>query len=162
MSGLVLSIADRQPHDVQRRAVAAVTLQRQRVREHVQHVQHVKLNGMMPDVERREGFASLDAWYRAQSVKPGRIRPRLVLNADEKRMYGLPPSAKLVDLCGLGGEVGHWSVAVVPVMHGYVVGVKAPAGGGGVGVMWRKSYKASDYAMRLSVEHHLPIEERYA
>jgi hypothetical protein len=62
----------------------------------------------------------------------------------------------------MGDEVDHWCVAVFPILHGYVVGVKAPAGGGGVGVMWRKSYKASDYAMRLSVEHGFPIQERYA
>lgn len=159
MSGLIFSIADRQPHEVQSRAVAAVNLQRERVRE---QVQRVKLAGVMPDVEYREGYPSLDAWYRAQPVKAGRVRPKLVLNADEKRICGLQPSAKLVDLCGLGGEVDHWSIAVFPVMHGYVVGVKAPAGGGGAGVLFRKSYKASDYAMRLSVEHGLPIEERYA
>jgi hypothetical protein len=159
MSGLVLSLADRQPHDVQRRAVAAVTLQRQRVLE---HVQRLRLTGVMSDIEHRKGYPSLDAWYRAQPVKTGRIRPRLLLSTDEKRIYGLPPSAKLIDLRGLGGEVDHWSIAVFPIMGGYVVGVKAPLAGGGVGVLWRKSYRASDYAMRLSVEHGFPIQERYA
>lgn len=158
MSGLVLSIADRQPEEVQRRAAAAVNLQRQRERE---HVRRVKLTGVMPDVERREGYDSLDAWYRAQPIKTGRIRPRLVLNADEKRIYDLPPSAKLIDLRGLGPEVDHWAVAVFPIMGGYVVGLKAPAGGGGVGVFWRKSHQASDYAIRLSAHHGFPWQERY-
>jgi hypothetical protein len=159
VSGLVLSIAARQPEEVQRRAVAAVNLQRQRERE---HVQSVKRTGVAVDVEHRDGYPNLDAWYRAQPIETGRIRPRLVLNADDKRIYGLPPSAKLIDLRGLGPEVDHWSVAVFPIMGGYVVGVKAPMAAGGVGVLWRKSYKASDYAMRLSVEHGLPIQERYA
>ncbi len=159
MSGLVLSIADRQPFDVQRRAVAAVNLQRERERD---HVRSMRKTGNPVDVEYRDKPASLDAWYRAQPIKPGRIGPRLVLTADEKRIYGLPASARLVDLRGMSDKVDHWSIAVFPVLHGYVVGVKAPAGGGGVGVMWRKSYKASDYAMRLSVEHGFPIQERYA
>ena len=159
MRGLVLSIADHQPREVQSRAVAAVNLQRERERD---HVRSIRATGNPVEVEYRDKPASLDAWYRAQPIKPGRISPRLVLTADEKRLYGLPPSAKLVDLRRMGNEVDHWSVSVFPVLHGYVVGVKAPAGGGGVGVMWRKSYKASDYAMRLSVEHGFPIQERYA
>jgi hypothetical protein len=159
MSGLVLSIAERQPHHVQSRAIAAVNLQRERERD---HVCIIRATGHPVDVEYRDAPASLDAWYRAQPVKPGRISPRLVLSPEQKRLYGLPPSARLVDLRGMGDEVDHWSIAVFPVLHGYVVGVKAPAGGGGVGVLWRKSYKASDYAMRLSVEHGFPIQERYA
>jgi hypothetical protein len=159
MSGLVLSIADRQPRDVQSRAVAAVNLQRERERD---HVRSIRATGHPVEAEFRNMPATLDAWYRAQPVKAGRISPRLVLNTDQKRLYGLPPSAKLVDLRRMGDEVDHWCVAVFPILHGYVVGVKAPAGGGGVGVMWRKSYKASDYAMRLSVEHGFPIQERYA
>jgi hypothetical protein len=159
MSGLVLSIAERQPRHVQSRAIAAVNLQRERERD---HVRSMRQTGNPVEVEYRDKPASLDAWYRAQPVKPGRISPRLVLTADEKRLYGLPASAKLVDLRRMGGEVDHWSIAVFPILHGYVVGVKAPAGGGGVGVLWRKSYKASDYAMRLSVEHGFPIQERYA
>ena len=159
MSGLVLSLAERQPYHVQSRAIAAVNLQRQRARE---YVHGIKRAGVAVDVEYRDAPASLDAWYRAQPIKAGRISPRLVLTAEEKRLYGLPPSAKLVDLRGMGGEVDHWSIAVFPVLHGYVVGVKAPLAGGGVGVFWRKSYKASDYAMRLSVEHGFPIQERYA
>lgn len=159
MNGRVLSLTNRQPHHVQSRAIAAVNLQRERERD---HVRSIRTTGNPVDVEYRDTPASLDAWYRAQPIKPGRIGPRLVLTADEKRLYGLPPSAKLVDLRRMGDEVDHWSVSVFPVLHGYVVGVKAPAGGGGVGVMWRKSYKASDYAMRLSVEHGFPIQERYA
>lgn len=159
MSGLVLSIADRQPREVQSRAVAAVNLQRERERD---HVRSMRQTGNPVEVEYRDKPGSLDAWYRAQPVKRGSINPRLVLTAEDKRLYGLPPSARLVDLRGMGEEVDHWSIAVFPVLHDYVVGVKAPAGGGGVGVMWRKSYKASDYAMRLSVEHGFPIQERYA
>lgn len=159
MSGLVLSLIDRQPRHVQSRAIAAVNLQRERERD---HVRSMRKTGSPVEVEYRDTPATLDAWYRAQSVRPGRISPRLVLTADEKRLYGLPPSAKLVDLRRMGDEVDHWSVAVFPILHGYVVGVKAPAGGGGVGVLWRKSYKASDYAMRLSAEHGFPIQERYA
>jgi hypothetical protein len=159
MSGLVLSLIDRQPRHVQSRAIAAVNLQRERERD---HVRRMRATGNPVEVEYRDTPASLDAWYRAQPVKLGRISPRLVLTSDEKRLYGLPPSAKLVDLRRMGDEVDHWSIAVFPILHGYVVGVKAPAGGGGVGVLWRKSYKASDYAMRLSVEHGFPIQERYA
>jgi len=159
MSGLVLSLIDRQPRHVQSRAIAAVNLQRERERD---HVRSIRTTGNAVDVEYRDTPATLDAWYRAQPVKPGRISPRLVLTADEKPLYGLPPSARLVDLRGMGDELDHWSIAVFAVLHGYVVGVKAPAGGGGVGVMWRKSYKASDYAMRLSIEHGFPIQERYA
>jgi hypothetical protein len=159
MSGLILSIADRQPREVQSRAIAAVNLQRERERA---HVRSIKATGNQVEVEYRDKPANLDAWYRTQPVKRGRIGPRLVLNADDKRLYGLPASARLVDLRGMGDELDHWSIAVFPVLHGYVVGVKAPVGGGGVGVFWRKSYKASDYAMRLSVEHGFPIQERYA
>lgn len=158
MNGLVLSLTDRQPRHVQSRAIAAVNLQRERERD---HVHSIRTTGSPVDVEYRGTPATLDAWYRAQPVKPGRISPRLVLTADEKRLYGLQPSAQLVELRRMGNEVDHWSIAVFPVLHGYVVGVKAPAGGGGVGVLWRKSYKASDYAMRLSVEHGFPIRERY-
>ena len=141
MSGLVLSIAERQPHEVQSRAIEAVNLQRERERD---HVHSMRKTGNPVEVEYRDTPATLDAWYRAQSVKPGRISPRLVLTADEKRLYGLRPSAKLVDLWRMGDEVDHWSIAVFHVLHGFVVGVKAPAGGGGVGVIWRKSFKASD------------------
>ncbi|TCM10340.1 hypothetical protein [Sphingomonas sp. PP-CC-3G-468] len=159
MSGLVLSLTDRQPRHVQSRAIAAVNLQRERERD---HVRSIRTTGNPVEVEYRDKPASLDAWYRAQPVKPGRINPRLVLSADEKRLYGLPASARLVDLRGMGDELDHWCVCVFPVLHGYVVGVKAPTGDGGVGVFWRKSYKASDYAMRLSVEYGFPIQERYA
>ena len=159
MTGLVLSLIDRQPRHVQIRAIAAVNLQRERERD---HVRSIRKTGNPVEVEYRDTPATLDAWYRAQPVKPGRISPRLVLNTDLKRLYGLPPSAKLVDMRRMGDEVDHWSIAVFPILHGFVVGVKAPAGGGGVGVLWRKSYKASDYAMRLSVEHGFPIQERYA
>lgn len=159
MSGLVLSIADRQPRDVQSRAIAAVNLQRERERE---HVRSIRKTGNPVDVEYRDTPATLDAWYRAQPIKPGRISPRLVLTADEKRLYGLPASARLVDLRGMGPEADHWCVCVFPVLHGYIVGVKAPAGGGGVGVFWSKSHKASDYAVQLSKLHGMPKRERYA
>lgn len=158
MSGLVLSIAERQPREVQCRAVAAVNLQRQRVRE---HVQNVKREGVVVDVERREGYASLDAWYRAQPVKKGRLGPNLRLSSAEKVLYGLSASARLMEIRNWGHEVDHWSIAVFPILHGYVVGVQAPFAGGGVGVTWRRSWRASDYALRLSVEHGFPIQERY-
>jgi len=158
MSGLVLSIADRQPHEVQCRAVAAVTLQRQRVRE---LVQNVKREGVVVGVERREGYASLDAWYRAQPVKKGRLGPNLRLSNAEKLLYGLPASARLMEIRNWGHEVDHWSIAVFPILHGFVVGVQAPFAGGGVGVTWRRSCRASDYALRLSAEHDFPIRERY-
>jgi hypothetical protein len=159
MSGLVLSLIDRQPRHVQSRAIAAVNLQRERERE---HVRSIRATGNPVEVEYRDKPVSLDAWYRAQPVKPGRISPRLILTADEKRLYGLPASARLVDLRGMGDELDHWCVCVFPVLHGYVVGVKAPAGGGGIGVFWRKSHKASDYAVRLSKLHGMPRRERYA
>ena len=159
MSGLVLSLIARQPRHVQSRAIAAVNLQRERERD---HVRSIRTTGNAVDVDYRDTPANLDAWYRAQPVKPGRISPRLVLTADEKTLYGLPASARLVDLRGMGDELDHWSIAVFPVLHGYVVGVKAPAGGGGVGVFWSKSHKASDYAVRLSKLHGMPRRERYA
>jgi hypothetical protein len=89
MSGLVLSIADRQPRDVQSRAVAAVNLQRERERD---HVRSIRATGHPVEAEFRNMPATLDAWYRAQPVKAGRISPRLVLNTDQKRLYGLPAS----------------------------------------------------------------------
>jgi hypothetical protein len=160
MSAVVFSIADRQPQDVQRRAVAAVSLQRWR---EIEHARAVKQHGIPVEVDKGSVLPpSLDAWYRAQPVRQGRISPRLTLTDSEKRAYGLPKSVRLVALRGLGDEVDHWSIAVFPVMGGYVVGVKAPAGGGGVGVFWRQSFKASDYARRLSIEHAMPIRERYA
>lgn len=157
----ILSIADRQSQDVQRRAIAAVSLQRRQLNTGVRP----KLAEIMGDDIAMHGIValpSLDAWYRAQPVRTGGIMPRLSISADEKRMYGLPPSARLIPLHDLGGVVDRWSVVVAPVMGGFVVGVKAPADGGGVGVLWKRSYKASDYAARLSVEHGMPIRERYA
>jgi hypothetical protein len=71
MSGLVLSIADRQPRDVQSRAVAAVNLQRERERD---HVRSIRATGHPVEAEFRNMPATLDAWYRAQPVKAGRIR----------------------------------------------------------------------------------------
>ncbi len=160
MSAVVFSIADRQPQAVQRRAVAAVSLQRWR---DIERARAVKRSGIPVQPEQGATLpATLDAWYRAQPIKSGRIAPRLTLTVDEKRAYGLPKSARLITLRGLGDEVDHWSVVTFPVVGGYVVGVKAPAGGGGVGVFWRLSHKASDYARRLSVEHGMPIRERYA
>lgn len=159
MSGLVLSLTDRQPHHVQSRAIAAVNLQRERERE---HVRSIRATGHPVDVKYRDKSSSLDAWYRVQPIKAGRTSPRLVLTADEKRLYGLPASARLVDLRGMGPEADHWCVCVFPVLHGYIVGVKAPAGAGGAGVFWRKSHKASDYAVRLSKQHGMPRQERYA
>ncbi len=159
MTGLVLSLIDRQPHHVQSRAIAAVNLQRERERN---HVRSIRTTGNPVEVEYRDTPSTLDAWYRVQPVKPGRISPRLVLTPDEKCLYGLPASARLVDLRGMGDELDYWCVCVFPVLHGYVVGVKAPAGGGGVGVFWSKSHKASDYAVRLSKLHGMPRRERYA
>jgi len=158
MSGLVFSIADRQPPNVQSRAVAAVNLQRQRMHE---HVQNVKRTGVVVDVEHREGYANLDAWYRAQPVGKGQLGPKLRLSNADKVLYGLPATARLTEIRNWGLEVDHWSIAVFPILHGYVVGVQAPFAGGGVGVSWRRSWRASDYALRLSVEHGFPIRERY-
>lgn len=160
MSALVLSIADRQPEEVRRRAVAAISLQRVREAERVRATRRL---GVLIGADRGIVLPpSLDAWYRAHPIQSGRINPRLTLTEDEKQAYGLPKSARLVPLRGLGDELDHWSVGVFPVMGGYVVGVKAPAGGGGVGVFWRLARKASDYAHRLSVEHEMPVRERYA
>lgn len=157
----ILSITDRQPQDVQRRAIAAVSLQRRRLNTG----ERPRLAEIMGDDPARQSPqipASLDAWYRQQPVKCGRISPKLTLSDLEKQMFGLPRTARLVDLRNLGDERDHWTVAVFPVLGGFVVGVKAPARGGGVGVFWKRSYKASDYALRLSVEHGMPIRERYA
>jgi hypothetical protein len=150
-------MAARQSQDVQRRAKDAVIRQRavNRDRWSLAHV----LGG---DRLGKTSFPSLDAWYRAQPVVRGRISPSLTMNADEKRLYGLPPSARLANLRGVGNEVDHWSIAIIPTQGCYLVGVKAPFNGGGVGVLWRKSWKASDYALRLSVEHGFPIRERWA
>ncbi|VXC48863.1 hypothetical protein [Sphingomonas sp. 8AM] len=161
MTASIHTIADRQSPDVQRRAIVAVSLQRQRLntgkRPRLAEIMGDDLALRSPPIP-----ASLDAWYRQQPVKRGRISPSLTLSDWEKQVFGLPRTARLVDLRNLGDERDHWTVAVFPVLGGFVVGVKAPAGGGGVGVLWKRSYKASDYALRLSVEHGMPIRERYA
>lgn len=162
MTAAVLSIASRQSQDVQRRAVAAVTLQRERRRAADRNGR--SLAAVMGDPALEQGivgFPSLDDWYRAQPVPRGRTRPVLRLSADEKRLYGLPPSAKLVDLRGVGSQHGRRAVIVGAVQGGFVVGVKAPDGTG-VGVLWRKSYRANDYALRLSAEHSLPLRDRWS
>lgn len=158
MSAAILSIADRQSRDVQRRAIKAVNLQREQLRE---HVAQIRANGFAPEVERRELPASLDAWYHAQPIPAGRIAPKLALSADAKRCYGLPASARLVDLRGFGAEVDQRCVVMLSTVGGYVVGVKTPDAGG-VGIMWRSADKAAFYAMRLEVEHGLPRLERVA
>ncbi len=157
MSGVILSFAARQSAEVQRRAIAAVQLQRRRA---IEPRSLSRLLGEKPSETAKP--ATLDAWYRAQPIEPGRISPRLALTDAEKRAYGLPPSARLVELGSLGDDCSEWAVYLIPVMGGFVVGVKAPDGGGGVGVLWKRSHKASDYALRLSVEHGMPIRERYA
>lgn len=161
MTASIYTIADRQSHDVQRRAIAAVCVQRQQLATG----ERPRLAEIMGDDIARQSPpipATLDAWYREQSIKRGRISPSLTLSDREKQVFGLPRTARLVDLRNLGDERDHWTVAVFPVLGGFVVGVKAPAGGGGVGVFWKQSYKASNYALRLSVEHGMPIRERYA
>lgn len=161
MTAAVFSIADRQTREVQSRALAAVSLQRQRLQggERPKLAEILRVDLLKPGVV---AYASLDEWYRAQPTPAGRIAPRLSLSADEKRIYGLPVSAQLMPLGDLGGRLRNWSVVVAPVLGGFVVGVKAPADGGGVGVIWKRSYKASNYALRLAAEHGLPIVERYA
>jgi len=157
MTGVVLSLADRQPVDVQRRAAVACALLHQ---DHVRPTLDEILRG---PVER--GIVvhpTLDEWYRAQPVPKGRISPKLTMLPVEKRLYGLSSVARLVDLKGMGAEVDHWTIAVLSIVRGYVVGVKAPIGGGGVGVMWTKARNANDYALRLSVEHDMPIREVWA
>ncbi|WP_342658255.1 hypothetical protein NPJ82_02620 [Sphingomonas sp. NY01] len=158
MSAIVISMADRQPQEVQRRAIAAVALQRTRDQRRPTLDEILGVSAQ----DRTTGLDSLDAWYRAQPVPKGKCGPKLHLTPDERRLYRIPATAALVDLRGMGPETDGWAVCVFPVLQGYVVGLKAPHGGGGVGVFFRKSYKASDYANRLSVEHGLPIVERYA
>ncbi len=161
MTASIHTIADRQPQDVQRRAIEAVSLQRQRLSTG----KRPTLAEIMGDdraVQSPPIPASLDAWYRQQPIKRGRISANLALSDIEKQVFGLPRTARLVDLRNLGDERDQWTVGVFPVLGGFVVGVKAPAGGGGVGVFWKRSYKASEYALRLSVEHGMPIRERYA
>lgn len=161
MTASIYTMADRQSHDVQRRAIAAVVLQRRRLntgeRPTLAEIMSDDLALQSPQIP-----ASLDAWYRQQPIKRGRIHPSLTLSDVEKQVFGLPRTARLIDLRNLGDERDHWTVAVFPVLGGFVVGVKAPSGGGGVGVFWKRSYRASDYALRLSVEHGMPIRERYA
>ena len=106
--------------------------------------------------------ASLDTWYRAQPIPKGKISPVLRLSREEKVIYGLPASAQLVELRGLGHETDHARIVLIPVMRGWVVGVKARLGGGGVGVLWRKSYKAAAYARRLQADHGLALYEVWA
>lgn len=161
MTVSIHTIADRQPQDVQRRAIEAVSLQRQRLSTG----KRPTLAEIMGDdraVQSPPIPVSLDAWYRQQPIKRGRISANLALSDIEKQVFGLPRTARLVDLRDLGDERDQWTVGVFPVLGGFVVGVKAPAGGGGVGVFWKRSYKASEYALRLSVEHGMPIRERYA
>ncbi len=161
MTVSIHTIADRQPQDVQRRAIEAVSLQRQRLSTG----KRPTLAEIMGDdraVQSPPIPASLDAWYRQQPIKRGRISANLALSDIEKQVFGLPRTARLVDLRDLGDERDQWTVGVFPVLGGFVVGVKAPAGGGGVGVFWKRPYKASEYALRLSVEHGMPIRERYA
>ncbi len=156
MSATVIPIASRQAPEVPARATAAVTAFRRQINS------ASDLNGVLGIDRGIVAYPTLDAWYRAQPVPKGRLGARLRLSRDEKRIYGLRPSAELIELRGLGEESERWSVCVFPVAGGYIVGVKAPRGGGGVGVRFTKSHQASDYAHRLSVEHDLPIVERYA
>ncbi|MGW8135573.1 hypothetical protein ACWGNZ_08030 [Sphingomonas zeae] len=156
MSGTIIPIASRQTPEVQARAIVAVTALRQQANE------PRSLDRVLGVDRGIVGYPTLDAWYRAQPVPKGRLGARLRLSPDEKRLYGLRPSAELIELRGLGDESERWSICVFPIAGGYIVGVKAPMGGGGVGVRFTKSHQASDYAHRLSVEHDLPIVERYA
>lgn len=156
MSATIISIASRQAPEVPGKAAAAVEAFRRQIDS------PSDLNGVLGIDRGIVAYPTLDAWYRAQPVPKGRLGARLRLSPDEKRLYGLRPSAELIELRGLGEESERWSVCVFPVAGGYIVGVKAPMGGGGVGVRFTKSHQASDYAHRLSAEHDLPIVERYA
>lgn len=156
MSATIISIASRQAPEVPVRAAAAVAAFRRQINS------PSDLNEVLGIDRGIVAYPTLDAWYRAQPVPKGRLGARLRHSPDEKRLYGLRPSAELIELRGLGEESERWSVCIFPVAGGYIVGVKAPMGGGGVGVRFTKSHQASDYAHRLSVEHDLPIVERYA
>jgi len=156
MSATIISIASRQAPEVPVKAAAAVAAFRRQINS------PSDLNGVLGIDRGIVAYPTLDAWYRAQPVPKGRLGARLRLSPDEKRLYGLRPSAELIELRGLGEESERWSVCIFPVAGGYIVGAKAPMGGGGVGVRFAKSHQASDYARRLSVEHDLPIVERYA
>lgn len=156
MSATVIPIASRQSPEVPAKATAAVAAFRRQINS------PSDINEVLGMDRGIVTYPTLDAWYRAQPVPKGRLGARLRLSRDEKRIYGLRPSAELIELRGLGEESERWSVCIFPVAGGYIVGVKAPMGGGGVGVRFTKSHQASDYAHRLSVEHDLPIVERYA
>ncbi|GAM01974.1 hypothetical protein [Sphingomonas parapaucimobilis] len=156
MSATIISIASRQAPEVPVKAAAAVAAFRRQINS------PSDLNEVLGIDRGIVAYPTLDAWYRAQPVPKGRLGARLRLSPDEKRLYGLRPSAELIELRGLGEESERWAVCIFPVAGGYIVGVKASMGGGGVGVRFTKSHQASDYAYRLSVEHDLPIVERYA
>ena len=155
MSATIISIASRQAPEVPVKAAAVAAFRRQVNSPN-------DLNEVLGLDRGIVAYPTLDARYRAQPVPKGRLGARLRLSPDDKRLYGLRPSAELIELRGLGDESERWSVCVFPVAGGYIVGVKAPMGGGGVGVRFTKSHQASDYAHRLSIEHDLPIVERYA
>jgi hypothetical protein len=153
MTGVVLSLADRQPVDVQRRAAAACARLRQPAA--------CDLRGMVSpwsDDATDAAPLTLDAWYRSQSLPKGRIRLRMTMPPGGAQLYGLPATARLVDLRDMVTVADHWSVAVLATIGGHIVGVAAPDGSG-VGVIWRLARKANDYALRLSVEHDMPIRE---
>jgi hypothetical protein len=152
MSGVVLSLADHQPVDVQRRAAAACVLLCQ--------VEAGSLSALFNQglPETSNAHPTLDAWYRAQSLPKGRIRLRMTMPPGGAQLYGLPATARLVDLRDMVTAVDHWSVAVLTTIGGHIVGIAAPDGSG-VGVIWRLARKANDYALRLSVEHDMPIRE---
>ncbi|RSU54393.1 hypothetical protein [Sphingomonas sp. S-NIH.Pt15_0812] len=154
MSSVVLSIASRQSREVQSRAVAAVCLQRHR---ELERTKLERITGVSGYADQGANLPpTLDAWYRAKPLPPGRIRLRMTLPREVARLYGLPATARLIDLRDMATATDHWSVAVLPTMGGHIVGVAAPDGSG-VGVVWRLARKANDYALRLSAEHGLPI-----
>lgn len=156
MSGVVLPITSRQSREVQSRAVAAVSLQRQR---DLERTELYRITGEVVGADQGASLPpTLDAWYRAKPLPPGRIRLRLTLPREVARLYGLSVTVRLVDLRDMVTAADNWSVAVLPTMGGHIVGVAAPDGSG-VGVIWKLARKANDYALRLSAEHGLPIRE---
>ena len=110
MSATIISIASRQAPEVPARATAAVEAFRRQISA------PSDLNEVLGIDRGIVAYSTLDAWYRAQPVPKGRLGARLRLSPDEKRLYGLRPSAELIELRGLGEESERWSVCVFPCL----------------------------------------------
>lgn len=151
MTAIVLDLAARQTCDVQRRAVEAVTRQRERLLS-VRTLAEPIAAGV-------QGCPSLEDWHAVQVERHAGKRLVLAMTRDEKALYGLRPSTKLTSLLGLGPRLDYPCVTIVTLglASSYAVGVQASNAGGGVGVIIRKSYKALDYADALAATHGLPV-----